>query len=130
MLEKLTVTGLTPLELRELEDALGEFAIEETGQVPPDANFPEPTALIVAAVELSSLALTTLAILLARPRKTVSRRLTITREDGREILSYEETGSEIDAPTQSTVDAIGKALKVDAGKVIQAAVPDRDSQDP
>jgi hypothetical protein len=73
MTENLTVSGLMPLELRELEAALGESSVKEVGHMPPDANFPEPTTIIIATVAVSALALKTLAIIATRPRKAVNR---------------------------------------------------------
>jgi hypothetical protein len=127
MTETLTVTGLTPLELRELEDALGEDAVKEVGQIPPDANFPEPTTMIIATVLLSALALKTLAILINKPRKGGSREILIEKIDahGKCTIWIKEAQSESGAVPERTIEAIGKALNVDTKALIAAAAPDK-----
>lgn len=123
MSDKLTVTGLTPLELRELEDALGDASVEELGQIPPDANFPEPTVMIIAGIVLTELALRTLAMIALRPRKSGTREIVIERTDGQQKLTiwFKESQSESGAPSQPTIEAIGKALNVDLKALAEAA---------
>ncbi len=126
MMESLTVSGLTPLELRELEAALGESSVKEVGQIPPDAKFSDPTTIIIAAVALSALALKTLAIIATRPRKAGTREIVIERTDGRTkcTIWIKETSSESGAPPERTIEAIGKALNIDPKDLVAALAPD------
>lgn len=126
MTENLTVTGLTQLELRELEDALGEASVKQIGQIPPDANFPEPTTMIIAAVALSALALKTLAIIATKPRKSGAREIVIEKVDGQTkcTIWFKETFSESGAPSERAIEAIGKALNIDLKSLAASITPD------
>jgi hypothetical protein len=117
-----TVAGITPLELRELESKLpGAVTIVEENPAPqrPGTAHPEPVTAIVVTVTLTALALQTLAIIVTRPRKGSRQDITVKRRTKDETLSItvksEQYASE--APKKEVIDAIAKALKVDLSKL-------------
>jgi hypothetical protein len=68
---ELIVTGLTQLELRELEKALGKSSI--TSKTDKTSKFREPITLIIATVAISSAAITALTIILTRTQDQFKR---------------------------------------------------------
>ena len=113
MSEKLTVNGLTPLELRELENLLGKSSVEEVGSVPADTKFPEPMAISIATITLSLAALNALAIIVTRPRKSGARELRIERTEKKLIITLKEDVSISESPPADVVEKIGKTLAID-----------------
>ncbi len=111
----ITVSGLTPLELRELEGKLGKAAVQGAGTASSDGSFREPATLVIATIALSSLALNALAIILSRPKATKKRKVTLLFEEGdRKITAeYEEESQAVGPPPAEVVEKIGKALAFD-----------------
>jgi hypothetical protein len=112
---RITINGLTPLELRELEQKLGKSAVEEGGNLGGDQAFPEPATLVIATIALSSLALNALAIILSRPKAVKKRKVTLIFEDGykKTTAEYEEETQAVGPPPADVVEKIGKALAFD-----------------
>ena len=115
MTETITVSGLTPLEVRELKDKLGRNSVEELGKVPRSARFPEPIGLLIAGVALSSAALNALAIIATRPKRSAKRVLKIEYKSKSKTYSVdlEEDIAASDAPPVEVVEKITKGLSID-----------------
>jgi hypothetical protein len=109
------VSGLTPLEVRELEKTLGRQSVEELGTGPRSANFPEPTTFLIAGVVLSSAALNALAIIAARPKRTAKRvlRIEYESEDKTYSVELEEDLAASESPSPKVIEKITKGLSLD-----------------
>ncbi len=116
------VEGLTPLELRELESKLGPSAITIISPPSDSPKFHEPTTIIIISLAVSSLALTTLAIIATRPKKTKKRSITIKRKREGEDLSVTINDElfESGAPNAKVVQEISKALSIDLNALAKA----------
>jgi hypothetical protein len=111
----ITISGLTPLEVRELENKLGENSVTELGNVSPSANFPEPVGLLIATVVLSMAALNALAIIATRPKKSAKRILKVEYTSDSETYSIdlEEDIVASESPEAKVVEKITKGLSLD-----------------
>jgi len=125
--EILTITGLTPLEVRELESKVGRGAVQTIGHRPSNAAFREPISLVIATVGLSSLALSALAVIATRPKQSLKRVIRIERKKGDETLAiaFEEEAFSSEAPDPKVVEKIGKALRIDLKSLAESIQQDK-----
>jgi hypothetical protein len=105
---EIKVSGLTQLELRELEEKLGKGSVRVIDK--SDATLREPLT-IIAAVAISSVALKALTVIATRPRSGTKKSITLETLLGKYTYTREEQSSGTPPPKQ--IEAIGKALSID-----------------
>ncbi len=124
--QEITIAGLTPLEFRELETALGPDAVKMNSPARPTGIHAEPVTWVLATLAISSPALTALTTVLVRNIKRSDRRIKLTRKTAKEEYSFELSESDLasSAPSEKVIAALAKGLSIDLEKVRSALNPD------
>jgi hypothetical protein len=114
MTERIVVRGLTALEFRELEDAVGAEVVRKEDASLESAHHGEP-GLITAALVVSAIAATAITVIFSRSRRRGDRRIVIERrtKEGTTLIQLEESTSEEDALDSETLKALADAFSID-----------------
>lgn len=124
MTDEVEISGLTNLELRELERILGEQNIRKL-PAGREGNAHREPGLVVASVILGSAIIAATTIILSKNKETSGRDITIKRTKNSEEEILEVQLSEIyeksSAPDQETIEKIADVFKVDMSAL--ASVP-------
>jgi len=122
---KLCLTGLSTVELRQLEDALPSESIEEVAASPIGSAHGDP-ATIAAIVVVTLAAIKVVALILSQ--RVRGRRHHIKLEkwtrDGRVKLDLREAVYDAADPNPAFVKAIGDAFSVDVTTLLTGSSPD------
>ena len=123
-ISKLTINGLTQLELRELEEKLGK-GIEEVGVTRGSAHN-EPATIVIAAVIISASAIEALTTILMRRIHKRDFGIDISREtkDEKLAIKIHDQDFSSDAPKKEIIAALGKAFALDP-KILSQAMKDK-----
>lgn len=121
--EWIVVHGLTSLELRELEDAVGAEGFLKEATPHESGRHLEP-GMITAVVVVSAVALNAIIPFLNKSRRRKHRKITIDRitEDGTTTrIQIEESVSEEDALDSETVKALADGFSVDPSALLSGS---------